>query len=380
MRILPSSRLAAPGPVGIDFGQGVLRLVQLVRNDAGVAVRAAAAQTYVPDGPKAWEEAIARAFDAGPFAGRRVVAALPRDALHLRTVRIPATVPNASINSAASSEAAKLFPFPLADAIVQCLPAADMQAIAGTGGDPQREVVVLAAPRRRVDALVDELHAAGLVVQSLDAEPCALFRAARSFQHPSPAANVLLEIGQQQTEVVIGRGPAINFIKSIDVGAEHFDQAVAHKLKVAPAEARLMRRRAATGTDMLEDSAAPAQLDAVNQAVADSMRGALEHLSRTLALYLKYHAITFRGPGPRCIHLMGAEADNGMLRAALSSGLGHPVVTVDPFSAFSGQPPQSAELQPGAFALATGLALKKLPGCGQLFDLPPGQAHEAARA
>jgi Tfp pilus assembly PilM family ATPase len=377
MRIPPSSRLAAPGPVGIDPGEGVLRLVQLVRNDAGVTVRASAAQTYVPGGENTWQEAISRAFDADSFVGRGVVAALPNELLHVGTVRIPASVPNASISTAASVEAATLFPFPLTDAVVQCLPAGD--TLTAAGGDLQREVVVLAAPRQRVDALVDDLHAAGVIVESLDAGPCALFRAARPFQHPSPAANVLLEIGQRQTHVVIGRGSAINFIKSIDVGAWHFDEAVARTLNVAPAEARQMRWRVAAGEDTLGDVGAPVESNAVNQAVVDCMRGTLEQLSRNLALYLKYHAITFRGPGPQCIHLMGPEADNQMLREALAGGLGLPVMMVDPFSAFSGRAPPGGE-PTGGWSLATGLALKKLPGRGQLFDLPPGHTHEAARA
>ena len=148
-----------------------------------------------------------------------------------------------------------------------------------------------------------------------------------------------------------------------------------------------------TGEDAGGEAGGLVDEGAVNQAVADSMRGALEQLSRTLALYLKYHAITFRGPGPDCIHLMGVEADNEMLRASLSIALGRPVVTADPFSAFRGPAPHASTgestgpcdgfdtLTAGGFraadwVLATGLALKRLPGGGQAADLPPAQAFE----
>jgi hypothetical protein len=83
---------------------------------------------------------------------------------------------------------------------------------------------------------------------------------------------------------------------------------------------------------------------------------------------------------------MGVEADNEPLRASLSVAVGLPVAAVDPFSAFSCPAPSGpdgetfAKLTAGTWSLATGLALKKLPGKGQLFDVPPGQTHEVARA
>lgn len=413
MKLPFSAKLATPGPIGVDPGEGTARLVQLVRTAERVNARAFAEETYEPGDSSAWIAAVSRALDSAPFVGRRVVAALPEDVLHVRTVRIPVSVPNGSIKGAAFAEAATLFPFPLAGEIVQCLPACDMQAEAGNAGEPQREVVVLAALRSRVDGFVELLQSAGVVIESLDATPCALFRAAM-WSSPVSEANVVVDVGRRQTDVVIGRGSTINFIKPIDVGGWHLDQTVARKLNAAHAEASQMRRRVSVGAAAGGAGPAPLELKAVDQAVADCMRGPLEQISRTLALYLKYHAITFRGPGPQCIHLTGGEADNDLLRESISAATGLPVATVDSFTTFAARGPGD-RLMPGlsngsegvegfdtagkrgagelsasqsagggsrnaGWELAAGLALKKLQGIGKLSDLPPREACEAARA
>jgi Tfp pilus assembly PilM family ATPase len=363
-------------------------MVQLYGSAAGVTVRASAWQSFVPGDRSAWRGALSRALGAGGFAGRRVVVALPPDVLETRTIRIPASVPADLISEAASSEAAKLFPFPLSQAVVQCLPLGDSQGFIVPGGDIQREVAVLAAPRCRVDALVEDLDAAGVIIESLDAGPCAIFRASRYFAEPGPASVVLLDVGERQTQVVVGRGEAINFIKSIEVGGWHFDQAVARKLHAAPAEARLMRERVAAGKDAGGVPGAAADDGPVNQAVADSLRGPFEQLSRTLSLYLKYHAITFRGPGPRCLYLMGTESDNEMLRASIRGALGHTVLAVDPLSALPSAAPRRfdgamnnrlGDGGKGAWAIAVGLGLKKLAG-GRFGDLPTIKANEVIGA
>ena len=291
-----------------------------------------------------------------PFCGRRVVAAVPKELLQVRTVRLPAgTADVGPIDptslAAAEGVAQALFPFELRDAVVQVLPAGRV----GRAGDARWELIVLAAPRRELDGFVADLHAAGLVVESLDAEPCALYRAVaaggrgagRGDEFP---ARVLIDVGRRRTQVVMGRGGGVTFIKPIEVGAEHLEQAVVRKLGVTPAEARLVHRR----------SPGPAP-DAVRQALTDATRGAVEQFARGLSAYLRYHAVTFRGPGPDRVSLVGGQADNEILCASLSALLGLPVVPGDPLAALDlTAVPARDRAAGGAWAVAVGLALKKL--------------------
>src|SRR5688500_14378546 len=85
-------------PIGIDVGCDGVKMLQLqaIGADAAPSLSAVAARYPLPAGagPQAMREALTAAIRralrrGGPFRGRRVVAALPRDLLHVRNLRLP---------------------------------------------------------------------------------------------------------------------------------------------------------------------------------------------------------------------------------------------------------------------------------------------------
>src|SRR5687768_14367828 len=331
-------------PIGLDVGYDAIRMLQLeVVGGDRVAIRAAARESFTDDVRETPEsrlaaarDAVGRMLGAAPFSGRQVVVALPPEILHVKNYRLP-PMPLAEIDSAVRLEVRNLFPFEPDDAAVQCIPAGEVRH----GNDVLQEVIVVAARREDVDRYVEHVHRCGLTVDSVDVEPCALFRSVERFirrREDEQEVHVLAHLGLHSTQVVIGKGREISFLKTIDIGAMRFHQAISTKLGISLSEARALRGRLLEGTDAgtpapaqfaeklpptagtsgdqsrdlpgtaAGTSPAPPHRDPVRQAVCDATRSAMEQLARELSLCVRYQSVTFRGHRPTRVRLLGTEA------------------------------------------------------------------------
>jgi type IV pilus assembly protein PilM len=368
-------------PIGLDIGYDAVRMVQLevLGRDTTAAVRAATRESFRDDDVRettesrlaAAREAVGRMLSAAPFRGRRVVVALPSEMVHVKNYRLP-PMPLPEIDSAARLEARNLFEFEPDDAHVQCLPAGEVRH----GNDVLQEVIVLAVRNEDVDRYVEQIHACGLTVDSVDVEACALFRSIERFirrREDEQEVHVLASVGLHATQIMIGRGREISFLKTIDIGSMRFHQAIATKLGISLGEARALRRRLLEGPEAPEGGAsaevpqqAPStsQRDPVRQAVFDAMRSAMEQLARELSLCVRYQSVTFRGHRPTRVRLLGPEANDPHLQTILHSVLnirveaGRPLFNVDA----SRMREQDRRGTASEWATALGLALKRTTG------------------
>jgi type IV pilus assembly protein PilM len=300
-----------------------------------------------------------------PFKGRRIVAALPRDVVHTKNLRLP-PMPPEELPAVVRFEARNVFPFPTDQARVHHLAAGEVRQ----GTEVRQEVILMAARNDDVNAVVEHLHRAGAVLESLDVEPCALYRSVERFirrKEDENDVNVLVDVGVARSQVVIGRGHDISFIKPIDIGGQHFHEAVARKLGITPDEARALRRRlvesgepaaaatAAPGLSRVED-----RRDPVRQAVFDATRAPMEELGREIALCLRYYSVTFRGHRPTRLRLLGGEACDPQLQTLLNSALVIPVEVGRPLYSIDTSRMKPADRQGPMceWALALGLALR----------------------
>jgi type IV pilus assembly protein PilM len=259
--------------------------------------------------------------------------------LAIRNVRLP-KMPEEALDTAVNWEAQNRFPFDTATAIVQHLPAGEVRQ----GEQVLDEVILFAAPRAEVDARVQLACEAGLDVVSLDAEPCAVFRAFERFlrrRDDETTVSVFVDIGAETT-VAIARGRNVVFVKTIPIGGLVFNRAVAECLELSATEAEALRRR--LGRRKGRESPAPAwqgdavaspqpdeETDRVCRAVADAIRPHLEDLANEVALCLRYYSVTFRGQRPASITFTGGEASSPDIPAALGERLGVEVQTGDLF-------------------------------------------------
>ena len=357
-------------PVGLDIGAGGVKLLQ-VRAEGEHLHIAAADRQPLPEGADpaapataAVAELVGRMLRQSNFAGRSVAAALPRGVVHVKTLRLP-PMPPTELKSAVDLEAAELFPFDPAEAEVRHLPAGEVRQ----GGEPWQEVIVLAAKRSDIDRHLEALHRAGVAVASLDFEPIALYRAAERFirrRQDEAAVHVLVEVGQRRTQVVIGRGREVGFVRAVETGGRHFDEAVAHKLGISETEASDLRRRMSAGADVADPTGrrSAANRDPVRRAVLDATRGVMEGLARELAMCLRYYSVTFRGQRPAKVSLVGGEGGNDWLRSILAATLSIPVESGRPLANVNLDRMKQTDRRGalGEWTVALGLALRRLTG------------------
>jgi len=182
-----------------------------------------------------------------------------------------------------------------------------------------------------------------------------------------------VDVGADRTQVVIGRGDKISFVKSIEIGGQRFHEAVALKLGITFDEAAALRRRLIASNISLANVSEDSRRDPVRQAVFDATRSTMESLAREVSLCLRYHAVTFRGYRPSRIRLVGGDAADGQLLAVFNSALpiqteaGCPLRNVD-----------TARMRPAdrggsmsEWTTAFGLALKLTTGRFGIHDTEP---------
>jgi type IV pilus assembly protein PilM len=322
-------------PIGVDIGSASVKLLQMEMAGPSLSVIAAARQ-QLPSGSESeqWPERTSAAADLirymlrhNPFSGRKVIAALPPEIVQIKNLRLP-PMPVEELRSAIEFEAKNIFPFESKDAHIRFLHAGEVRQ----GTDVRQEVIVIAALRSDVDAFLCRLHRSGAIVESLDCEPCSIYRSIERFirrREDEQEVNVLVDVGGARTQVVIGRGETISFYKSIEIAGRHLTDAVALKLGITSDEALALRRRLfeSSGTN---SAAGEGPRDPVRQAVIDATRSITEDLAREVSLCLRYHSVTFRGHRPVRVRLIGGEGADPQLLSAFTDALPIPTETGRP--------------------------------------------------
>lgn len=375
--MLPTPRNATL-PIGLDIGSASIRLLQVQATPRHLQAQAMAWTATPADMPEdavrrvACAASIARQMlRAGGFHGRRIVLALPPQLVQVKSIRLP-SIPPTELAQAAEFEAAEALGIDPQQSVIRHLHAGEVRQ----GGDTWQEVILVAADRGQVGGVVHAVHEAGLVLDSIDFLPSALYRSVERFirrREDEKEVHVLVEFGHQRSHVVIGRGREISFYKQVPVGSVRIHDAVATTLGVSVAEAATLRRR----TIDAERSDGAAVSAAVREAIDDAARPTMEELARELALCLRYYSVTFRGQRPSRVRVSGGEGGDPLLRQVLGAALTIPVEesralgSVDLGRLRSDQRERSL----AGWSTALGLALRR---CTEYYGARDGRSRSAA--
>jgi type IV pilus assembly protein PilM len=372
-----------PHPIGIDIGHDSVKMLQLDVRESSLVVHASARRNLEVSGPgpsqpspaelisPAAAQAITELLSDGNFSGRSAVASLPRHIVHVKNLRLPA-MPASEVAAVVQFEARSIFPFDTSEAKVDYLIAGEVRQ----GTDLRQEIIVMASRYADVDRFVEQLHRTGLVVDSLDVEPCALYRTIDRFvrrREDEQEVHVLVDIGARGTQVLIGKGREISFFKAIEMGGADFNLDVSRKLGIRADEARSLRRRLWTATDTDRP-------DTVRQAVLDATRSTMENLTREICLCLRYHSVTFRGQRPLKVRMSGGEGGEPQLLSKLAASLGIPVEPSRPLYSLDCSTMRGIDRREasGEWAVTLGLALKRVQGKFAALDGTPRSATPPA--
>jgi type IV pilus assembly protein PilM len=350
VRWLPKRRYS---PIGIDIGARSLKLVQLSGDRSRLVESARIELPALPDEAtpeQQWErtaEALARGLADREFRGRQAVLCLSDRHLFLQSVRVPKQA-SGSIDHHVEKEAAGRVPFAIDEAEIRYLEAADVRQ----GDQTLREVIVFAVQRSILQQTLDTAERAKLQPVAIDVEPAALVRSysAQYRRDDDKLARALLvHIGYTRTAVVIAQADELLFVKYVDVGGQHFDQAVARHLKMDLRDAVSLRKHNGDRRAELQDPE-------VARSVTAATRPIVERLASELAMCVRYHSVTFRGQPIVRMVLGGGEATPQLLEA-LGKQLDLKCELSDPFRGMSAAPNLGRK---GQWDVAAGLAMREL--------------------
>ena len=339
-------------PIGVDLGS---RSVKMVQFDADAQRIIEAVRWDIPgdesDDAEAktqkMVEAIQQAREGRAFRGKEAVLCLGAPDLFVQNLRVPKGS-REEIQRMVLQDSAGRIPFPVDQAELRFLEAADVRQ----GDSLKREVIVLAAHLPNIERQVQILIDAGLQPIGVDAEPAALLRGySRQFRRDEDRESRMLfvHLGSTQSVAVIAEGTNILFIKYIELGGQHMDEAVAETLSIPLSEASALRRHNG-------DRRADQQDPEITRTIGEAIRPVIDNLSHELSLCIRYHSVTFRGQPLVRMVLGGGEA-NAALCEAIQPRLDLNCVMGNPLRSFDVKLPGG---RPGQWDIAAGLALKNL--------------------
>ncbi|HLA84916.1 MAG TPA: pilus assembly protein PilM [Thermoguttaceae bacterium] len=340
------------GPIGVDVGSRSVKLVQLSADRSRIH-EAACWDLPAPvatDPAGRWREVgnvIAHAREGRDFRGRDAVLCLGTSELFLQNMRVPQTAGD-QLRQVVEKEAASRIPFDSKETELRFYEADTVRQ----GDALRREVIVLACRRPSIASLLSTAESVGLNPVAIDAAPAALLRCyAAQFRRSSDEeiCAMFVSIGASTTTVVIARGDCPRFIKQIDFGSRHLDEAVARDLRMKLADAAAMRRHHG-------DRRADRRDPEITQSVVKATRPVLETLANDLAMCMRYYSVTFRGQ-PLSRTIVGGGEASAELVEWLSGRLDMKCDLADPLRPFHDSTLPGRTVQ---WDIAVGLALREI--------------------
>ncbi|HUT95191.1 MAG TPA: pilus assembly protein PilM [Thermoguttaceae bacterium] len=340
------------GPIGVDVGSRSVKLVQFDADHSRVleAARwdlAPADNTDPDDRAGRVAEAIRQAREGRNFRGRDAVFSIGSQNLFVQNIRVP-QVTGEEFSRVVCAEAAGRVPFAGDEAEVRYIEAANVRQ----GDVVRREVILLACHRPVLQRILATAESAALKPVAIDVEPNAMLRCySKQFRRDEDQQQraMFVNVGASTTTVVIARGSHAMFMKYIDVGGRHLDDAVARHLKMKHGEAAALRRH---NGDRRADQRDPE----IARSITESIRPVLDRLANELSMCIRYYSVTFRGQPLERVVLGGGEAGETLVEW-LASRLDVSCELGDPLRSY-GKPPQGHRI--GQWDVAAGLALRKV--------------------
>jgi type IV pilus assembly protein PilM len=383
----------ATPPIGVDFGVGALKMLQVRGAEPPSLLAAACLETPLEllDNDAGRLEfqlkALAKLMKDARFEGRRVVCSIPASQTWCKPMQLiqNETSPiGDQVMSAASSQ-------------LGCDPGAlvyrHLEVEGTTAPAGKTEVICMATPREFVKRVVTGLKNAGLEPVGMHSEFAAAVRSFEAVNRRAADAaktTLYLDIGGGSTKIMIAHGSSMVFARYVDVGGRLFDETIVRQTKWDTKEARATRLRledlcpsktkatvaSATPVNPLpgmailtagmrsggaEPAATVVETPAPSTPEPD-LSEPLEILTDEIALSLRYHESLFPGRKIERVIFLGGESKSRGLCQIIARTLKLPAQLADPLARVGrsgNEPALNVDMklpQPG-WAVALGLAL-----------------------
>ena len=367
--------------LGLDVGTGAVRVVEVVLSSPPVVSRVG--EVPLPPGAvrdgevmdaAAVGAAITELWRQTGLRSRDVRVGLTGSRVVVRVIQMPA-MPDEDLAGAVRFSAADHIPIPLEEAVLDHT-VLEPAPPAEPGGPPQVKVLLAAAYRSSLDALLAAVTAGGLRAVAVDLIPFALVRAlverpslqaepvsGELFAPPGPTAEAIVSVGAGVTSVIVHEAGLPRFVRTVSVGGDLLTTAIADELGVTPEAAEEAKRAAADGHyDTADDVARRAA-----RIIELRLASILGEIQSSLAYWMAQAERPLRR-----IVLTGGGARAGDVAGRLGLLIGAPVEAGTVLGLAAPEP----ALGVGDWAdhtVAAGLAMGALAGGGWQIDFCPPQ-------
>ncbi|MDA8073202.1 MAG: type IV pilus assembly protein PilM [Actinomycetota bacterium] len=361
--------------VGLDIGASAVRAVEL---DVGPSrpVLLRFGQVGLPPGAivdgeihdrTAVTDAISRLWRNVGFDTKAVVVGLAGLRAITREIELP-HVPDNEVEGAVRFQSEDVIPFPADKTILASQVLADHKA---PDGATVRRVLVAAAHRDLVDAVVDVVQGAGLEVAGADLVSSALVRALVDVGgSAADQPEAVVSVGAGLTVVVVHEQGRPQFVRTIGLGGNAATAAVAGALDLPYADAEAVKRR--LGEPVPQVHAAEVAVQEPLAELVSEIRSSVQYFS----------SLPDRAPVAK-VSMTGGGARLRGLVEQLRAQLGIPVEVVSALarldvSQVDATPELLAAIDP-VLCAPIGLALPEANPAVRKFNLvPPELVHRAA--
>ncbi len=359
-------------PIGIDIGKDSIKLVQFRSRGDGLALLAAgkldAQFPGTGNGNGSAEQAafikdLKKLLTRRKFGARRAVVALPVSDVDVRPLTLPSG--KQDIAKMVRWEANSYLGYDAENAIIDHIVLGE----AKSAGETRLEVLATAVEKGKVLNSLNLLSRAGIIAEAVDIVPLALCRLLCVSPGEADSAAAAVDIGAESTHAVIVDNQELRMSRTIDIGGDALTQAISTALEIDPKEAQALKHQHGAGTveDVRRDPENPSEagepaasyeVRKIAHIINDILRDKLDLLAEELSKLLRYFSAQNQGRRVERVLLVGGTASLKHLDTLLTRRLGAQVEVGAPITRITGQPPELKGGNEGAFAVATGLALR----------------------
>lgn len=238
----------AKGRIGLDIGSTAVRAVELTGGDSPAIVHAA--QVPLPAGavengevrePELVAEALKELWQRGGFKGRRVYMGVGNQRVVVREIALP-YLPEKELRASLGFQVQEFIPMAVDDAVIDFDPLGEFEQ------DDRRmlRMLLVAAQRTMVDAVVAAASAANLEPLGLDLVPFAIVRSVGSgdagMDLEEEGEEAVIDIGAHVTNIVVHASGTTRFVRILPSGGRDVTIAVARALGVDDEVAEQLKR------------------------------------------------------------------------------------------------------------------------------------------
>lgn len=332
--------------IGVDVGSSAIRLVQLRKSgDKFVLVAFGSAQlppNVSQSDSKLDMQKVAQVIQqlvrSSKVSTKNVVTALPGSSVFSTVIKMP-PMSQTELASAVKYQAEQNIPLKIEDVRV------DWQIVRKNSETGESAVMVVAAPKLKVERTMELFGLSALDVVYLETTPIAT---ARALSNPTDPLFMIVDLGASKTELTIVENGVVTHVRTMPSAGYAMTRSIAQNLGLDGAQAEQFKLKFGLSQDKLEGQ------------VLKSMRPILNTVTEEIARSIKFYQEQYGSTVGRIV-LTGGSSRMPEISSYLKSILNIEIVYGNPWSKVVFQPELNEQLNQNAaeFACAVGLAMRE---------------------